>query len=48
MDLDRLERWADKNPIKLSKENCGVLPLGRNNPWHQDMLRHSARKQLCK
>jgi len=32
------ERWADKNLMKFSKENCGVLHLARNSPKHQYML----------
>jgi len=31
------ERWADKNSMKFNK--CRGLPLGRNNPRHQDRLR---------
>lgn len=33
-DLSRLERWAGKNLVRLSK----VLHLGRNNSRHQYML----------
>ena len=32
-DLNRLEKWADKNLIKSK-----VLRLGRNNPMYQYML----------
>jgi len=32
-DLDRLESWAQGNPMKL-KDKCGVLHLGRDNPIH--------------
>lgn len=31
-DLDRLEKQADRNPLKFSKERCRVLLMGRNNP----------------
>ncbi|KAK4806630.1 hypothetical protein QYF61_022936 [Mycteria americana] len=37
-DLDRLEKWADRNLMKFNKGNCQVLPLGRNKPMHQPML----------
>jgi len=38
-DLSRMEKWADRNLIKLSKGKCKALPLGRNNPRHQHRLR---------
>ncbi|KAJ7428128.1 hypothetical protein BTVI_01280 [Pitangus sulphuratus] len=37
-DLDRLERWAEKNHLKFSRGKCSVLHLGRNNPMHQDRV----------
>ncbi|KFV82069.1 hypothetical protein N308_15879, partial [Struthio camelus australis] len=37
-DLDRLERWAERNLMKFHKGKCKVLHLGRNNPMHQDRL----------
>jgi len=37
-DLDRLESWAERNLTKFNKGKCKVLPLGRNNPMHQDRL----------
>jgi len=38
-DLDRLEKWADRNLMKFSKEKCKVLYLGRNKAMHQCVLR---------
>ena len=37
-DLDRLEKWAEKNLVKFSKGKCQVLPMGRNNSRHPDSL----------
>ncbi|KFV78380.1 hypothetical protein N308_05538, partial [Struthio camelus australis] len=37
-DLDRLERWAERNLLKFNKGKCKVLHLGGNNPMHQDRL----------
>lgn len=36
-DLDRLEKWTDRNVFNEGK--CKVLILGRNNPMHQFTLR---------
>ena len=39
-DLNRLEKWADRNLMKFNKEMCKVLHLWKNKitPMHQDML----------
>jgi len=37
-DLDRLERWAERNLMKFNKGECTVLHLGRNNLMHQYRL----------
>ncbi|GAB0203761.1 mitochondrial enolase superfamily member 1 [Grus japonensis] len=39
-DLNRLEKWADRHLILLSKGKCKILYLGRNNPMsmYQYML----------
>jgi len=37
-DLTRLEKWHKRNLVKFNKENCKVLPLGRNNPRHHHLL----------
>ncbi|KAK4832613.1 LOW QUALITY PROTEIN: hypothetical protein QYF61_024594 [Mycteria americana] len=38
-DLNRLESWAERNVMKLSKRKCKVLYLGRYNAGFQYMLR---------
>ncbi|GAB0209942.1 cAMP-dependent protein kinase inhibitor alpha [Grus japonensis] len=37
-DLDRLERWAHANRMKLNKAKCKVLHVGRRNPKHNYRL----------
>jgi len=37
-DLDRLEKWANKDIVKFNTGKCHVLPLGRNNLRHQNRL----------
>jgi len=37
-DLDRLERWACMNRMKLNKAKCKVLHVGRGNPKHKYRL----------
>ncbi|GAB0208418.1 mitochondrial enolase superfamily member 1 [Grus japonensis] len=37
-DLDRLERWARANLMKLNKAKCKVLHMGRGNPKHNYRL----------
>ncbi|KAK4827981.1 hypothetical protein QYF61_022683 [Mycteria americana] len=38
-DLDRLEEYANMNLMKLSKDKCEVLHLGRKNPLQSHRLR---------
>ena len=33
-DLDRLEKWSDRNLVKLRKGKGKVLQPGRNKPRH--------------
>ncbi|GAB0178888.1 mitochondrial enolase superfamily member 1 [Grus japonensis] len=37
-DLDRLERWARANCMKLNTAKCKVLHMGRHNPKHSYRL----------
>ncbi|KAK4832441.1 hypothetical protein QYF61_023165 [Mycteria americana] len=37
-DLNRLEKWADKNLMKFNKEKLKVLHLGSNNSKHRYMV----------
>ncbi|KAJ7406398.1 hypothetical protein BTVI_65648 [Pitangus sulphuratus] len=37
-DLGRLERWAEKNCLKLNKDKCRVLHMGKNKPMQQYRL----------
>ncbi|GAB0181966.1 cAMP-dependent protein kinase inhibitor alpha [Grus japonensis] len=37
-DLDRLERWARVNCMKLNKAKCKVLHMGQGNPKHNYKL----------
>jgi len=36
--LDKLQRWACVNLMKVNKAKCMVLHLGPNNPWYQYRL----------
>jgi len=33
-DLDKMEKWADRNLLKFIKEKIKVLPVGRHIPRH--------------
>ncbi|GAB0179897.1 hypothetical protein GRJ2_000455000 [Grus japonensis] len=37
-DLDRLERWAHANRMKINKAKCKVLHVGQRNPKHNYRL----------
>ncbi|GAB0179989.1 mitochondrial enolase superfamily member 1 [Grus japonensis] len=37
-DLDRLEKWVEKNKMKFNKGKCRALHIGRNNTKHQYRL----------
>ena len=43
-DVNRLEKWADRNLMKFYKGKWKVLHLGRNNSVHQYMLGPAGRK----
>lgn len=36
MDVDRLEKWADRDLLKANMEKYRALRLGRGNPRHQN------------
>jgi len=37
-DLNRLEKWASRNFVRFHKGKCQIMPLGSNNPSHQNRL----------
>lgn len=37
-DLNRVEKWAEREPTKLKKGKCRLLNMGRNNSIHQSVL----------
>ncbi|PKU47575.1 rna-directed dna polymerase from mobile element jockey-like [Limosa lapponica baueri] len=38
-DLNRLEKWANRNLMKFNRRKYKVPHLGRNNPSHQHTLK---------
>lgn len=36
-DVDRLEKWADRDLLKANMEKCRASRLGRGDPRHQNM-----------
>lgn len=36
--MDRLENWPDRNLKNFREGKFKVLPLAKNDPWHQYML----------
>ena len=49
-DMDRLERWMERNPMRFTKSKWTVLYLGKNNCMHQyrsgtDLLERSSGKK---
>lgn len=41
--LDKLEKWADMDLVKLNKDKSKILPLGWMSP-----LQRQAGQQLCR
>ncbi|KAK4808476.1 hypothetical protein QYF61_005793 [Mycteria americana] len=37
-DLNRMEKWANKNLLKFNNGKCKILHMGRNKPMHKYML----------
>lgn len=47
-DLDRLERWPDRNLIQFNKRNGKIFYLGRNNAMNKCNQLKSLQERMWK